>query len=110
MMPASMKHIDQDTYKGQQMNAIATGAQDIKAATRQFIIDNFLMGAPETDLRDDDSFIARHLVDSTGFLELVMHLEQTYGIAVADEELIPENLDSLEAIARFIGRKMAQPA
>ena len=78
---------------------------DIKRTTRQFILENFLMGALETELSDEDSFLARHIVDSTGFLELVMHIEQTYGLIVDDDELTPANLDSLNAIAAFVGRK-----
>jgi acyl carrier protein len=90
------------------MSAQLANPVDIKAATRQFIIDNFLMGASDADLRDNDSFLARHLVDSTGFLELVMHLETEYGFTVGDDELIPENLDSLDAIAGFVSRKLSK--
>ena len=90
------------------MSAQLANPADIKSATRQFIIDNFLMGASDADLRDNDSFLARHLVDSTGFLELVMHLETEYGFTVGDDELIPENLDSLDAIAGFVSRKLSK--
>jgi len=90
------------------MSAQLANPVDIKSATRRFIIDNFLMGASDADLRDNDSFLARHLVDSTGFLELVMHLETEYGFTVGDDELIPENLDSLDAIAGFVSRKLSK--
>jgi acyl carrier protein len=83
---------------------------DIKAQVRQFIDDNFLMGAQRTQYADGDSFMTHHLVDSTGFLELVMFLEETWGIQVEDEEMVPENLDSLNAIEAYVRRKTGQTA
>ena len=78
---------------------------DIKPQVREFIQDNFLMGAKRAAYADGDSFMAHHLVDSTGFLELVMFLEETYGFTVEDEEMVPENLDSLNAIQAYVARK-----
>ena len=83
---------------------------DIKRTTRRYILENFLMGSLETELRDEDSFLDRHIVDSTGFLELVMHIEQTYGVVLEDNELTPDNLDSLNAIAAFVARKRGATA
>jgi acyl carrier protein len=73
---------------------------------RHFIVQNFLFGDAER-LEDDTSFMDKGIVDSTGILELVMFLEETYGIKIEDEELIPENLDSLINIARFLERKLS---
>ncbi|MED5620652.1 acyl carrier protein [Ideonella sp. BN130291] len=78
---------------------------DIKAQVRAFIQDNFLMGAKRASYADGDSFMAHHLVDSTGFLELVMFLEETFGFTVEDEEMVPENLDSLDNIGAYVARK-----
>ena len=74
---------------------------------RQFIIDNFLFGdqSGRFTFSDTDSLQELGIVDSTGVLELVCHLQERYAIAVADADLIPENLDSVERIARFIERK-----
>jgi len=83
---------------------------DIKTQVRQFIEENFLMGAKRANYADGDSFMTHHLVDSTGFLELVMFLEETYGITVEDEEMVPENLDSLNAIEGYVGRKTGRAA
>jgi acyl carrier protein len=58
-------------------------------------------------LLDTDSFLETHVVDSTGFLELVTFLEERYGFAVQDEEMVPENLDSLNNIAAYVARKLA---
>lgn len=81
-------------------------AVDIKAQVRQFIIDNFVLGARAATFSDTDSFMDRHLIDSTGFLELVTYLEESFGIAVQDEEMVPENLDSLTAIDAYLSRKL----
>jgi acyl carrier protein len=78
---------------------------DIKAEVRRYVEDNFIMGAKAARLADGDSFIERHILDSTGFLELITHLEETYGIKVDDEEMVPENLDSLDRIAAFVATK-----
>jgi Acyl carrier protein len=74
---------------------------------RHFIVDNFLFGdqSGRFAFSDTDSLQELGIVDSTGVLELVCHLQEQYGIAVADEELVPDNLDSVDQIARFIERK-----
>jgi acyl carrier protein len=76
----------------------------IREQVRQFIIENFLFGQ-EGDLRDDDSFLEKGLVDSTGVLEVVAFVEQRFGIRVEDTDVVPENLDSIQSIAEFVQRK-----
>jgi len=71
---------------------------------RNFIIENFLLDEDAT-LADDTSFLEEGIVDSTGVLELVEWLEETYGIQVEDDELVPENLDSVARIAAYVARK-----
>ena len=78
---------------------------NIKAALRTFIETNFIMGAGSAPLADGDSFLEHHVLDSTGFLELIAHIEETYAIRVADDEMVPENLDSLDSAAAFVARK-----
>jgi acyl carrier protein len=73
---------------------------------RTFIKDTFLFGR-EPDFSDDDSFLEMGLIDSTGVLELVSYLESTHGVKVEDEELVPENLDSVSQIVRFIESKQS---
>ena len=79
----------------------------LTAVLRQFITDNFLFGdaSGAFAFTDEDSFQERGIVDSTGVLELVCHLQDRYAIRVEDEELIPDNLDSLSKVARFVARK-----
>ena len=84
----------------------AQSAHDSKAQVRAYITDNFMMGSQAARLLDTDSFLETHVVDSTGFLELVTFLEERYGFAVQDEEMVPENLDSLNNIAAYVARKL----
>ena len=72
---------------------------------RQFIVDNFLFGKADAPLASSDSLLERGIIDSTGVLELVGFLEQKYGITIQDEELVPENLDSIERLVRFVSKK-----
>jgi acyl carrier protein len=76
-----------------------------KAQLRQYIADNFILGAAAKPLGDADSFLEHHVLDSTGFLELVAFIEETWGLKVEDEEMVPENLDSLNNLEAFIARK-----
>jgi acyl carrier protein len=78
----------------------------VKQQLRQFIIENFLFGLDDNSFTDDDSFLEKGFIDSTGVLELVAFLEQNYGIKVQDDELVPENLDSIEGLHRYLERKM----
>ena len=55
---------------------------------------------------DADSFMEGHIVDSTGFLEVIMFLEETWGITVEDDEVVPENLDSLDGLQAYLTRKL----
>lgn len=79
---------------------------------RIFIIDNFLFGdaSGRFTFSDDDSFQRRGIVDSTGILELVCHLQERYGIDIADAELVPDNLDSVSKVAHFVERKQREQA
>jgi acyl carrier protein len=81
---------------------------DITATIRKFVQENFLFSSGGKDFDDQVSFMGSGLVDSTGVLEIIQFIEETFGIAVADEELIPENLDSVENLAHFVGRKLGQ--
>ena len=71
---------------------------------RAFLAENFVLGDDQT-LAGSASLIDAGIIDSTGVLELVGFLEETYGIRIADYELLPENLDSIDNIVRFVGEK-----
>jgi acyl carrier protein len=69
-------------------------------------VEQYLFGR-DSDLGKDDSFMERGLLDSTGILELVSFIERTYGFHVEDDELVPENLDSIERAAKYVLRKQS---
>jgi acyl carrier protein len=76
-------------------------------AVKEFIIENFLFGEEE-QLKLDTDFFDKGIIDSTGVIELVSFLEETFNISVDDEELIPENLSSLQKIDVFLSKKLSQ--
>jgi acyl carrier protein len=80
--------------------------QDVKNTVRQFLLDNFVMGGGVT-IADDTSFMEDHILDSTGFIELITFIEETFGLTVDDEEMLPENFDSLANIEGYVARKRA---
>lgn len=78
----------------------------IASHIRSFILSDFLLGR-EYALTDDASFLEAGIIDSIGILELVAFLEESYGITIPDDELIPENLDSVRRVASYVERKLA---
>ncbi len=80
--------------------------KDLEMEIRNFIVENFLFGEPDENLTDDTSFLEEGVIDSTGVLELVTFLEETYGIQIEDEELVPENLDSINNVVQFLRKKL----
>ena len=79
-----------------------------KSEIKQFILGNYLFTNDESALADDDSLLKKGIVDSTGMLELIMHIEEKYGIKVAEDEMVPANLDSVVKITAFLERKLAK--
>lgn len=78
---------------------------DIKEKIKAFVVNNFLLGVGSNTLNDNDSFLEKGIIDSTGVLELVSFIEETFNFRVEDEELIPDNLDSLDKLTSYIRRK-----
>lgn len=78
-----------------------------KELIRGFIKDNFLLGSSNKSFQDDDSFLENGIIDSTGILELVSFIEEKFSIDVRDEELVPDNFDSVDRLADYISRKAA---
>ncbi|MBC2714543.1 MAG: acyl carrier protein [Desulfobacteraceae bacterium] len=71
----------------------------------KFIIENFLFG-DENNLEKNASLLENGIIDSTGVLELISFLEETYGITIEDDEMVPENLDSMDNINNFLKKKL----
>ncbi len=83
---------------------------ELKSEIKTFIIDNFLYGQDDSTLDEDVSFLSNGIIDSTGVLELVSFVQERYGIIVSDEELLPENFDSLNKLELFITKKIDKNA
>ena len=84
------------------MNELAT-------RLRKYIDENFLFGV-DTEYSDDDSFMENGIIDSTGVLELIAYLESRFGFKVRNEDLVPENLDSISGLVQFVGKNHESPA
>ena len=75
---------------------------------REFIFRNFLFAEDDGSLANGDSLIASGTIDSTGVLELILFIEQTFGVKIDEEEMIPANLDSVDSIVAFLRRKRSE--
>jgi len=76
-----------------------------KQKIRSYILENYLFSTDESALEDAESLIDSGVIDSTGVLEIIMFLEEEFGVKIADEEMIPDNLDSVSRIVAFVERK-----
>ncbi len=81
----------------------------LNTAVREFIAENFLFRA-DAELDDDQSLLESGVIDSTGVLEVIAFLEQTFGISIADEDIVPENLDSINNMTRYLASKLPAAA
>ena len=84
------------------MDGIDEGIHD---KVRQYVFENFLFGGKSRNIDSTTSFLESGIIDSTGILEIVHYLEEEFAIKVEDEEIVPENLDSLRNIAAYVQRK-----
>ena len=84
-----------------------TEPMDTKQTIKEFIANQFLKGGEIKTISDDSSFLEEGIIDSVGVLELVAFIEETFGFRVEDEELIPENLDSIDKLVTFVELKLA---
>lgn len=73
---------------------------------KDFVFENFLFGADDGSLGEEDSFLQNGIIDSTGILELVAWIEETFEIKISDMDLLPENFDSVRRLADFIERSL----
>ena len=80
---------------------------EFEQKVRDYILDNFLFTDDQAALQNDDSFLDKGIIYSTGIMEVIFFLEDELGVKVEDEEMVPENLDSVNAIVAFIKKKKA---
>jgi len=78
---------------------------DLREQVRAFILENYLFTSDPDALGLDDSLLGRGIVDSTGMLEIIFFIEEQLGVKVKDEEMIPDNLDSVNKITNFVASK-----
>ena len=78
----------------------------VSTKVRDFIKDNFMFRDDREDLADTESLLDAGLIDSTGILELVAFIETEFSIQMADTDIVPENLDSVETIVRYVDGKL----
>jgi acyl carrier protein len=81
------------------------GTDNVRASLRAFLSSPTLPLSQVISFTDDDSFLEKGILDSTGVLEVVGHIEKEYGIRVEADEIIPDNLDSINKLTAFIQRK-----
>jgi acyl carrier protein len=77
----------------------------VEQKIRDYILENYLFTDDQSVLSNDDSFLDKGIIDSTGIMEVIFFLEEEFGIQVEDEEMMPENLDSVKNIVAYIGQK-----
>jgi len=78
---------------------------ELRDQIRGYIVDNFLFGDTEPLTGDEISLLDNGIIDSVGVMELVAYLEQDHNLTIADDELVPENLDSVANLVAFVSRK-----
>ena len=81
---------------------------DVRSDIREFIVDNFLFREDRESVSDTESLLENGLMDSTGVLELVAFLESDIGIEIQDNEIVPENFDSIENISNYANAKLSK--
>ena len=74
---------------------------------RKYILENYLFTEDESELDNNDSFLELGIIDSTGIMEVVLFIEMEFDIEVDDEELLPENLDTIDNLVKFIATRQA---
>lgn len=76
-----------------------------ESCIRTYILENYLFTDDQSELDSNDSFLNKGIIDSTGVLEIILFLEEEFAIKVTDQEMIPDNLDSVTNIVNFIEKK-----
>lgn len=77
----------------------------VEEKIRNYILENYLFSNDQSMLKNTDSFLQTGILDSTGILEVIHFLEDDFGVVVDDEEMVPENLDSVNNLVAYITRK-----
>jgi len=81
---------------------------DVQSILRNYIRDNFLLRKDMTDIGDDDPLLESGIVDSIGIVQFASFLESTFDIVIDDEDIVPENFETMASIAAFVDRQRGQ--
>ena len=82
--------------------------QRIEVRIRRYVLENFLFSDDESQLHNEASFLEEGVVDSTGVLELVLFVEETFDVTVEDDEILPENFDSVNQLAAYVRTRLGE--
>jgi len=96
-----------ESHQAQVVAAPTEAEREIKDALRRFLLEAFVLD-PQQGIDEEASLLGTGVLDSTGILEVVAHLEEVYGIQVEDEEIVPENFDSVFALGRYVVGKTGE--
>lgn len=77
----------------------------VRADLRRYVLENHLFTDDDAALKDGDSFLETGVLDSTGIMELILFIEETFQLKVTDDEMVPENLDSIDSLVAYVERK-----
>jgi len=77
----------------------------VRADLRRYVLENHLFTDDDAALKDADSFLETGVLDSTGIMELILFVEETFALKVTDDEMVPENLDSIDSLVAYVERK-----
>jgi acyl carrier protein len=80
----------------------------VRAVLRRYILENHLFTDDDAALKDADSFLETGTLDSTGIMELILFIEETFQLKVTDDEMVPENLDAIDSLVAYVERKQQQ--
>lgn len=78
---------------------------ETEARVRSYILENYLFTDDESELSSGDSLLEKGIIDSTGVMEVILFLEEEFGVLVEDDEMVPENLDSVDNLVKFINAR-----
>jgi len=78
----------------------------VENTIREYVLENYLFTDDESELNNNDSFLEKGILDSTGILEIINLIEETFNIKVEDDEMVPDNLDSVDNIVAYVDKKI----
>lgn len=81
----------------------------LESRVRAYILGNLMFSSNDADLANDASLLERGIIDSTGVMEVILFLEEEFGIKVRTEDMLPDNFDSVDNIVRFVRRMRDTP-